>query len=368
MKTVALYSPYIPKHSGGGERYLLSIAESSSRSADTFLLVSKAQVVQTEKKLRVYEKTFGLDLSKVQVRSTVIGSPRSSVQIFQETRKYDVLFAMTDGSFFASGAKKSHLIIQVPWMRKLSVFESLKLSTWKSIIVYSDFVGEILKKSWKTSKIQVLSPYVDVHDFHPLESVQKEKLIISVGRFFSHAKSNSKKQDILIEAFKLFSDTHPKDQWHLALLGSVDPNPDSYAYIKKLKEHARGYSVSIHTDLSYDALRSFYQRASMYWHAAGYEVNESTHPENTEHFGITTLEAMASGCIPIVVPKGGQQEVVDDPTLYWNTPTELLQKTQTVLTHLERKDEEFDRISTKMQSQVHKYTKEVFANQVKKIL
>ena len=31
-----------------------------------------------------------------------------------------------------------------------------------------------------------------------------------------------------------------------------------------------------------------------------------------EHFGITTVEAMAHGCVPVVVRLGGQLEIVQD--------------------------------------------------------
>jgi len=38
--------------------------------------------------------------------------------------------------------------------------------------------------------------------------------------------------------------------------------------------------------------------------------DEDRHPERMEHFGITTVEAMSAGCVPIVIKKGGQPEVV----------------------------------------------------------
>jgi glycosyltransferase involved in cell wall biosynthesis len=40
--------------------------------------------------------------------------------------------------------------------------------------------------------------------------------------------------------------------------------------------------------------------------------DENRHPEKFEHFGITTVEAMASGCIPVVINKGGQVEIIQD--------------------------------------------------------
>ncbi len=40
--------------------------------------------------------------------------------------------------------------------------------------------------------------------------------------------------------------------------------------------------------------------------------DENVHPERFEHFGITTVEAMAAGCIPVVINKGGQKEIINN--------------------------------------------------------
>lgn len=358
MKHLALYSPYIPKHSGGGERYLLSIAEVLSRSHHTVLLVPFTQLEESKKALSRYEKIFGLDLSRLLVEVTEIGSRKSPLTTYQNTKKFDVLFAITDGSIFPSGAKHAYLIAQVPWTRSLSLSEKLKLHTWTKILVYSNFVRDILEKSWNTKKVNVLSPYVDLQDFTP---GKKEKLIISTARFFAHSQSNSKRQDVLVDAFKELVDRYHPKGWQLSLLGSVDPNPDSHTFVSDLKKRARGYPVSIHTDITYDVLRAYYARASLYWHAAGYEVNEHKHPENTEHFGITTLEAMASGAIPLVVPKGGQVEIVNDPSLFWETPEELVSKAN-FLMHLPS-TQKHDLRST-MRHKASVYAKDYFEQKV----
>lgn len=368
MKKVAVYSPYLPKHMGGGERYLLSIAEVASLSADVTLLVPAADVETMRQKLPIFQSLFGLDLHRIHVQSTSIAPGHSVVDRLKETREYDVLFAMTDGSFFPSFAHQSYLIMQVPWMRSLSIVERVKLASWKNIIVYSPFVEKVLSKAWHTSAIKVVAPYVDTRDFRPVTVSKKEKLILNVGRFFSHAQSNSKRQDVLIEAFEKLLATYRWKGWHLALLGNVDPNPDSQAYLEKLRKLATGLSVSIHTDLSYDELRAFYGRASIYWHAAGYEVDEKTHPENTEHFGITTLEAMASGCIPFVVPKGGQPEIVGNERFYWNTIDELVEKSAICMHSLEKEQNSWQELSTTVSRQAERYSKSNFEQAVQSLL
>ncbi|MCJ7792955.1 MAG: glycosyltransferase, partial [Candidatus Marinimicrobia bacterium] len=63
------------------------------------------------------------------------------------------------------------------------------------------------------------------------------------------------------------------------------------------------------------------------------EENEDEHPERMEHFGITTVEAMAAGCVPVVVAKGGQPEIVKNKStgFLWQSKTELIQKTRQLI-------------------------------------
>jgi glycosyltransferase involved in cell wall biosynthesis len=51
-----------------------------------------------------------------------------------------------------------------------------------------------------------------------------------------------------------------------------------------------------------------------------------------EHFGITTVEAMAAGCVPVVIDKAGQREIVRHGTdgYRWTTLPELEALTRTV--------------------------------------
>ena len=43
-----------------------------------------------------------------------------------------------------------------------------------------------------------------------------------------------------------------------------------------------------------------------------------------EHFGITTVEAMAAGCVPIVINAGGQPEIITPESGFiWNNRKEL---------------------------------------------
>ncbi|MCA1602183.1 MAG: glycosyltransferase, partial [Acidobacteria bacterium] len=67
----------------------------------------------------------------------------------------------------------------------------------------------------------------------------------------------------------------------------------------------------------------------IFWHAAGYGEDESTRPIFVEHFGISTVEAMAAGCVPVVINKGGQREIVQHGVngFLWDTLEELKEYT-----------------------------------------
>lgn len=362
MAHVALYSPYIPKTKGGGEKYLLSIAEVASRKHKTSLLVPPRLLEETKAALPVYESIFGLDLSKVSVLASGIGSSKGPLRTAVESKLFSHLFAMTDGSIFPSLSKHSYFIVQVPWTRSLSVPERLKLNTWNQVLVYSSFVKDVIVHSWKPKYTDVLSPYVNLDDFVP---GHKEPIILNVGRFFRHTTSNSKRQDVVLDVFKRLVDKEVLAGYTLVLAGNVDPDKDSQEYLDELKNAAYGYHVNFQTNISYPQLRSLYTKSQYYWHAAGFGIDPKAHPENTEHFGMTTLEAMASGCIPLVVPYGGQSEIVGDKSFFWESIDELYEKMYELV---HEKKAKLTSIASGMRSQAEKYSKEKFVTEVEKLI
>jgi glycosyltransferase involved in cell wall biosynthesis len=59
-----------------------------------------------------------------------------------------------------------------------------------------------------------------------------------------------------------------------------------------------------------------------------------------EHFGMTTLEAMVCGCIPIVINKAGQTEIVEHGIsgFLWNTLDELIELTLFTINNSKNKE------------------------------
>ncbi len=182
------------------------------------------------------------------------------------------------------------------------------LETYHKIIAISVYSKKWIKRLWNRQSI-VLFPPVDIAN---LKSGIKEKIILSVGRFFP--EHHNKKQLELAEIFKELLRLYPDDMkgYTLYLVGGLDRRPDHLKYVEKIREVSKNYPIRVITNMEWPRLVKLFAKSYIFWHASGMDEDEKIHPEKFEHFGITTVEAMAAGCIPVVINKGGQKEIIND--------------------------------------------------------
>lgn len=182
------------------------------------------------------------------------------------------------------------------------------LETYDEIVSISEFSRYWIKKYWKKDS-KILFPPVDTESFLP---GKKEKLILSVGRFFP--EHHNKKQYELVAAFIGMLKEAPEIMkgFKLVLAGGLEDRSTHIEYVNKIKELAKNYPVEIKTNISWEELKDLFSKAMIFWHASGLNEDENKNPAKFEHFGITTVEAMASGCVPVVIDKGGQKEIVQE--------------------------------------------------------
>lgn len=299
---IAIYSPYLDSF-GGGEKYMMTIAEilSSNNNVDVFLDYHLADLGGDYLKNELSNR-FNLNLKSINFINAPIGKNSSVFSRFFFLKKYDLLIYLTDGSVFIPLTKKNILHIQSPLIGQPAQnwWGKFKLNSWDLIIYNSKFTRDASLKNWPI-KSKVIYPPVDIDKIKPLK---KKKYILSVGRFFGYLK-DKKHQDLIMAFGKLWANEKIKD-WSLHLVGSAGEGDKNY--LEKLRKLAKGLPIKFYPNLSYDNLIRLYGESSIYWHAAGFKEKD---PVKMEHFGISTVEAMAGGCVPVVIGKGGQIEIVD---------------------------------------------------------
>jgi glycosyltransferase involved in cell wall biosynthesis len=119
----------------------------------------------------------------------------------------------------------------------------------------------------------------------------------------------------------------------LHLVGNVDPGSPDQNFVEQLQRASESYRVRISPRLPFDALRREYQAASVYWHATGYGCDPEREPIKQEHFGMTIVEAMSAGAVPLAYNRGGPREIIASGVngFLWNDPDELVAQTRRLL-------------------------------------
>ncbi|WP_085066015.1 glycosyltransferase family 4 protein [Pseudomonas piscis] len=185
--------------------------------------------------------------------------------------------------------------------------ESLK--AYDRVISISHFTSEWIDRRWRLPSTE-LQPPIDTSLFDLDPSTQKEKIILTVGRFF--AGGHNKKHHEIARAFiRMCQEEVIPDGWRLVFVGSRHREHQMHLdYFDRLTELCSGHPIDILPDLPFADLLTYYRKASIYWHGAGWGERVEQFPERFEHFGMTTCEAMACACVPVVFDAAGQQEIV----------------------------------------------------------
>lgn len=338
---IGLHSPYFGSTFGGGEKYLGTAAEilRDAYPQHRVEIVSPVPVDRAR-----YERVLGLHLGGIELRSgtrrvtplhrlaaRAPGLRRArnrfvTRQAGRVTAEYDLWIAMVYVIPAVSAARRSMLLCQFPYELRNDRMRA-DLEVFSPVVCQSDYVRRCVQTRWHRFS-EVLWPPVDVPDEEP-DWGAKRRMVLSVGRFV--AGGHVKRHDVLVRAFRQLHDDGLRD-WELVLAGSLHRDPQSLAYHRRVVELAEGYPVRVLTDAPREELDRLYREAAVYWHAAGYGVDADAHPEALEHFGMTTVEAMSRGAVPVVIGRGGQREVVADGVngYLWNTIETMVERTREV--------------------------------------
>ncbi|HIW36181.1 MAG TPA: glycosyltransferase family 4 protein [Candidatus Treponema faecavium] len=251
----------------------------------------------------------------------------------QRTKPFD-LFIYCSRGLYSGRAKKNIAIVHFPtepkmvqsFSRRYPILKRFAqktdreyLTSYCCFLPNSQFTAAWLTTMWHidNNKITVLYPPVT-----PISIAKKPKTntILICSRI-----EQSKKIEVLIKAY--LSSPFLTQQYKLIIAGAAYTETQTYAaQLQRIAEHIRFFF-----NPDRQTLEQLYANATFFWHAKGFGIDENSSPYELEHFGITTVEAMSAGCIPIVINKGGQKEIVDDTCgRRWNTIEELVSYTEQI--------------------------------------
>jgi len=297
LPSVLLYTPYelVP---GGGERYLLTLAAGLAGVANVTLatLYPFSRI-----RLLTMGRELSLDLDAITITTLE--------QTTQSAHDWSVVIGNEVLPSIPARGKRNLYICQFPFPanHQLLVERWDYAEHYERIVVYSPFAQRHYRQACQALD-KVIEPVTVVSPPAQLAVTVRPKktMILGVGRFFTGG--HAKRHDLMIKGFAQLFARHPDAELHLA--GSLSANREFHAYFHELQHKAKDLPVFFHLNASPEQLNRLYSEASIYWHLAGYGVDEASEAYRCEHFGITVVEAMSAGCLPVVVNRGGPPEIV----------------------------------------------------------
>lgn len=235
--------------------------------------------------------------------------------------------------------------------------------SYSRIMAISRYSAGWVEKIWGRQPDLVYPPCDDMG-----AASAKQKIILHVGRFVAdngERERHHKAQDTLLQTFKSMTELH-RTGWQLHFAGSTPGDPDSAGFIGSLVESAKGFPVKFHFNARREELRNLFRSAAIYWHATGFGFDSKRYPARQEHFGITTVEAMSAGAVPVVLDSGGQQEIVTHGLdgFCWNDIPSLVDQTSRLVNDPELRL----RLSRRAVGASERFGKRVFAERVDRLI
>lgn len=312
---IAIYNLHFQTN-GGGERRSAALAEHLSRAHET--IIFSHEPIDTA----ALENLFGIDLSLVE-----------NIALAGKDHLAEIQAAALH--LFINNSHASELPCPAPAGIYMCMFPKAEVTpptSYDCVTANSDFTARWICARWGIEAEVVYSACADMGP-----PSQKEKIILNVGRFVApNAQNNHKSQNLLLDVFGRMPEAHAAG-WELHFVGNVGGQPADSGFVRELQEHARDLPVRFHLNLELPRLRDLYQRAALYWHAKGFGFDENLDPFKHEHFGMSIIEAMSAGAVPLAFNGGGPRETITSSAsgYLWNNSDELLSYTRRLISEAE---------------------------------
>jgi len=231
------------------------------------------------------------------------------------------------------------------------------LESYQCVVANSPYTATWVERLWGQTA-RVLEPPV-----RSRAAGTKARIILAVGRFFPNVSGHSKKQVELVHAFRLAGEQGLRD-WELHLVGGCKDVDRAYA--EEARKAAVGLPVRFHINAPGEDVADLFAAAELFWHASGYGEDLHRHPDRFEHFGITVVEAMSAGAVPVVYEHGGPADIVREARCgrVFSTLDQLATETLELVADVDQRRE----LSARALTGSRRYSYEEFAHRSRELV
>jgi glycosyltransferase involved in cell wall biosynthesis len=274
--------------------------------------------------------------------------------LFNSVSNENILFVMSGGlTLEKSNAKLVYVYCHSSFSRELefvkrkfhgirgiyykiiqnSVQKSIELLKNKDIklISNSNFTKTEIKKNFDKDSC-VIYPPVDINKFYNISNKQKESKVITISRF-----SVEKNLESVIEIFN-------NTDFFCELIGSAK-HKNQFKILENLQK-VKGKNVKIYNNVSPQNIIELLATAKVYLHTS------------KETFGISVVESIASGCIPIVPDNSAHKETVPFEELRYKDNEDAVKKISDAM------HGKFDDLQPKLFKHIQKFSSETFQKNI----
>jgi glycosyltransferase involved in cell wall biosynthesis len=160
------------------------------------------------------------------------------------------------------------------------------------VLANSKFTVNAIKKITGADCSLLYPPISNACHINPNEILEKENIVVSVSRI-----SPGKLQATIPHIARLSN-----KKIKFLIIGLKESTSTLKQILESIKRNGVSDRVGVLTNISREELLKILRTSKVF-----------LHPAHGEHFGIAIVEAMATGCIPIVHNSGGPVEFVPEP-------------------------------------------------------
>lgn len=387
FNSIGLYINDILYNTGGTEAYTVKLCYALQQiypSAKIYFIsecYNQKDILSSEEFIKISNKKYGTQIDSARAdfipvpanKSNKIGTIVLRIKLEKISKQFDLFFYCSRGNYIFKAKKNIHIIhfptkpiaVQkqeanplILWYEKQK--DKAYIKAYNLFLPNSQFTEKHFKRIWQgidDQKINTVTkisyPAVTaIEDLH----LSKENIILVLSRI-----EKSKHLETLIDAYK--SSEFLTKNYKMIIAGGLTKSLEYYK--DELSTRAGTANIEFIVNAPFEKITELYNKASIFWHCKGFEIDEDKEPELMEHFGMSTVEAMSAGCVPIVINAAGQKETVNEECGFkWNSVKELVSFTEEIA----QNPQKLEQMSQAARERAKLFTMESFTENIKNIL